>query len=197
MVCLVLRQTSEDQSAGCGGENRRVDSEISSLLGRSGKGPGTRVRSNLCFRGGNFHRGPLCSGNGQRGDGASWGAAEDDTVRKHENGATGEASEKSQSRHCRHHRPYHGRGKANITARVPGSAGALPRPRSQRKGARLVLAWGAAAFGEGPREAVLPRGERAGWELSWSWSPNPVVGLVRGPPPGGAASRGVGLRSYC
>lgn len=113
-----------------------------------------------------------------------------DTVRKGEGGATGGALEKSESRHCRHHRHHHGRSQADTAARVPGRAGALPRPRSQRKGARLVLAWGAAAFGEGPIEAVLPRGARAGWELGLSRSPNRPREILLGEellPRGGAA----------
>lgn len=133
----------------------------------------------LCFRGGNFHREPLCPGNGQRRDGASRGAAVADTVRKGEGGATGGAVEKSESRHCRHHRHHHGRSQADPAARVPGGAGALPRPGSQRKGARLVLARGAAAFGEGARRGrSAPRGQ-GGVGTRLEPEPEPAVGLVR------------------
>lgn len=122
------------------------------------KEPGTGIRPIRCFRGGRFHGEPLCPGNGQRGDGASQGAAVAETVRKCEDGAAGKPKEKNQSYCCHHCRHHHGRSKADIAARVSGSPGALPRPRSQRKGARLILAWGAAAFGEGPRETVLCHG---------------------------------------
>lgn len=84
------------------------------------------------------------------------------TVRKREGGATGKPPEKNQNRRCHHCRHHYGRSKTDIAAGVPGSAGSLPRPGSQRKGARLVLAWGAAAFGEGPMEAVLRRGAQSG-----------------------------------
>lgn len=97
-----------------------------------------------------------------------------ETVRNRERRSRREALEKYRSRRCHRRRHHHGRSQANIAARVPGSAGALPRPRSQRKGARLVLAWGAATFGEGREVVVLRRGAGAragaGWALELSLS---------------------------